>query len=212
MRPAGVDCSRVGDEESRAEGIRFGARAVLYIREELAKGHDLARHLLERPLEEGRVATYLPEEAEPHLLNFESGGVGSGQENLKVAELIKEGMDQAMDGIPVCILEHPGASKGWPFLTRGDWPHFTVGDDVYLFAHPEESVEAITKIVREIHWYPGIGAASTLPTESPRLSHGEERDPELLRVVADRAELVVIAAYDAEGWLVWRPSARSSES
>ena len=187
----------------------LGADAVRYMREELANGHGLARHLLDLPLDQGSVSTHLPAGvSKADLLDFGSGGVGSGEENLRAAELIKERMSQAADGSPICVVEHPVASKGDRFLRRRQWPLFSVGDDVYLFAYAEEPIENVRRIVKEAHWYPGIGVASSLPSGSPVLTDGDEADPELLKTLAQRAQLIIVAAYDAEGWLVWHPPSR----
>src|SRR5947209_10866268 len=86
----------------------LGREAIGYIASELRRGRGLASHLSSLPLQEGRVVTYLPNDvAQAALLDFESGGMGSGRENAKVAELVAEHLRDSASAPRVCVLEHP---------------------------------------------------------------------------------------------------------
>jgi hypothetical protein len=188
------------------EEFPLGREAVEYIHSELRNGRGLARNLAHLPLDGGRVVTYLQESTPATaLLDFGSGGVAIGEENAKIAQLIKTRLMEVSEGTPVTVVETL-ANKGDRFLRRKEWPRFVVMDEVYAYHYANASVEEIRMIVREAHWYPAIGVASSLPPDHALITDGEDADPGLLRVLAERTDFMFIGAYDAEAWLVWRRS------
>src|SRR5437879_3134001 len=124
-----------GVEAMPLKKFELGGEAIDYIASELINGKSLAHLLSFLPLQEGSVVTYLPDDVEEDAwVHFEWGGVGSSAVNSKVAELIAGQLRGSAQQGGICVLEHPVASKGDPFLARRHLPFFTVGGEVYLFA------------------------------------------------------------------------------
>jgi hypothetical protein len=183
----------------------LGANAIEFIRSELSQGRDLAASIAELPLETGTTATYLPESlGTVELGDFGSGGVASGDENRKLAELIEEYLGRGAERI--CAFEHPAARKG--DRRSPGVSFFTVGVTVFLFATGTTPRGQIEVAAREAHWYPAIGILSSLSRGDPPVEHGSEQPASLLVKLVERTDHLLIGAYDGEGWLIWsRPGA-----
>jgi len=181
--------------------FELGDEALRYIRSELAHGRGLARHLLGLPLEQGRVVTYLPSTVVAEdLLDFGSGGVAGGEENVRLAELIVGYLRGRKTGIPVCVFEHY-AHRGDPW--KKDLRYFVVDEEVFLLVHRDTRTEEIAKTAQKAHLYPSIGILSTLPQDQSLPEDRSEQDLRLLQGLSERTDHVMIGAYDAEAWLVW---------
>ena len=181
--------------------------AVNYIISELGHGRGLAQRLSRLSLHEGRVFTHLPEETPTEdLHDFESGAVGSGRENSKIADLIQKSFRSPDGDQRVCVFEYASARKGDPLPNR-TIPIFTVDEDVYLFSDSKTGFDRIQEMVRLAHVYPAIGLVSQIPqTQLPK--EGESADAHFLDLLAASPLYLFVGAYDAEGWLTWTPRDR----
>jgi hypothetical protein len=193
---------------------RLGSPANEHILECLKYGHTLSRHLLRRRqgLKEGRVITRLPLGANTGELDkFEWGGkyppaadakgLPSARDDLvsRIGDFLKR-----KEG-GVCIFENYLARRTDPALSRARSRVRLYGDEVYhVLTEEDAKPEPIKAAVAEAEGLPiFIGALSTLPQGSRIYSAQRELAGEELRALADRAEKIIVGAYDGEGYLIW---------
>ncbi len=184
----------------------LGAEAIAFIRSELSQGRELATAIVDAPLERGQVVTFLPDSlGETQLTDFSSGGVASGEETRKTADLIAAYVSKGAERI--CVFEHPTANKDDPRSPTVSF--FTVGMTVYLFMTQDTPGSQIESAAREAHWYPAIGILASLPPGERPPENRSEQDPRLLSRLAKGTDHMIVGAYDGEGWLLWsNPTAK----
>lgn len=178
---------------------KLGREAFDFIRDECSYGGPLASHVAALP-RAGEVVAILPEgTSSSDLADLGSGGVAGGDEIDELAEIIRDQLARAP--IRVCVFEDPthrkDDSKGLGI------PVFTVGDRVYPFISMGSGHQEIVEAARAAHWYPSIGVISII--EPGQIPAPASAQPErLLERLADRAEVVIVGAYDMESWIAWR--------
>lgn len=179
----------------------LGPEAFDFIQEECSYGGPLAGHVAALP-RAGEVVAILPEGTSPSdLADLGSGGVAGGDEVDELAEIIRDHLVSAPDRI--CVFEDPTRRTDDP---KGpDIPFFTVADRVYPCISKDSGHQEIIEAARAAHWYPSIGVISTV--EASRSPAPTSTQPErLLKHLADRADVVIVGAYDMESWITWRRS------
>lgn len=210
--------------------INLGPEAISYIRDCLANGKTLATYLLERlDLENGSVTTFLPPDVSKEAASqFKWGGKLYRDPETFVYHTEPDGSTTRWEPVPntdpwlvsilqeflrggterVCVFENEVALPGDPWLSLPRWDILQTvifGNEVYhlLSNRDAENEERILSTIRGARSWLFIGAmtslsqASDLPLEAGRL------DGEALKMFAQRAEKIVVGAYDGESYLIW---------
>ena len=210
--------------------INLGPEAVSYIRDCLANGKTLARYLLQRlDLESGAVTTFLPSDvSEEAATQFKWGGKLYRDPATFVYHTEPDGSTTRWEPVPntdpwlasilreflgagperVCVFENESALPSHPWLSLPRWAILQTlifENEVYhlLSNRDAENEERILTTIRIADSWLFIGAmtslsqASDLPLEAGRL------DDEALKMFAQRAERIVVGAYDGESYLIW---------
>ena len=202
--------------------IELGHDAITYIRAYLSEGNTLSEYLLELPLEEGRVVTYLPPTSSLDAIeNFEVGGivptvdvqreVGSGKQEivqlqraeiqLKLANFITAYLNRP--GRHYAIFEHALAEPTDPWLAQTSAEFFTYRSEVYIFLPSQDaSTKAIVSAIRTAATY-RITCTLCTTSSGPDLSTGQEVEQDILRVLAESTQHIIVGAYDGESEIVW---------
>lgn len=183
----------------------LGDEARTFIRHEIDFDPDvgLARWLRKLPIEEGTVTAWLrPGLVDRVLCDFDSGGSLSGEENVKLAEFVREYVGTEAAGTRLGIFWAWWASRDWTYLEHVARPFFTVEEGVYFFVNGSDDLEAIRKSMYRGRGYPSIGLLSRLSSE-PELLDRSVQDERLLQDLAAGVDHLLIGAYDQEGWIVW---------
>ena len=177
----------------------LGTEAIEFCRDEFSYGGALAQRLIAIP-SKGKIVALLPDEVSPaELIDFQSGGVATGDEAHELADIVRSRLSVGADR--TCVFEHPTLRAGDPRMPPLD--HFTVGDSVYLFLSYRSDHETIAKAARETHWYSSIGVISTLESGRSFPESGSALTESILDDLATCVGAIVVGAYDAESWLVW---------
>jgi len=191
------------------------AEANRYIRNCLEAGNSLAKHLLTQlDLENGRVVSFLPPGVNPSVAQqFRYGGVASAKESISCLVALIRTFLSTGEG-RLCICENALARPNDPILSSSDTRILIFKNEVYHFLS-EGDVESrkIRQTIGEAESaYLFIGVMTSVPKESS-FSHEARRitipSDELLRVLAERAEKIVVGAYDGEGYLIWNGASAS---
>lgn len=200
--------------------FEFGSEAISYIRWILSQGKTLSKLLLDLPLEDGRVRTYLPETvSEEATRQFKHGGVIKRsdvrvQRGKLIFELVERKESDLQLATVIADYLHGGASRhaifedalhnpGDPGLAKTEGRFFTHGTDVYFFlTAQDQDVDFITTTFRaaKSYLFTGVlteGAASGL------IQANRPVQVETLEELARNANHILIGAYDGEAELIW---------
>lgn len=206
-------------------GFSFSTEAVAYIRRQLGFGQTLARQLLRRPdLGSGRVIALLTEGIEPRgpysggEWDFNSGAFGAprpsaaedlerawrwlpgGQEDLGLADAIRAYLTGGTDRYG--LFEDAARRAGDPGVHDSIARVIFVGEEVLHVVRAADDQETVLRAVKAADSWLSIGALAKLdPSEA--FGEGGTATPEEVRRFADRADQIIVGAYDQEGYLVW---------
>ena len=206
----------------------LGEGGIDYVQTRLSWGKDnekaLATYLLDLPLNEGKVWTYLPANVEESAIGrLDQGGVLSAQEGfywgdhyvtpigggpddlaLKVwlYDFISRHLHQP--GNPLYVLEDENALQSDPWLEAYDGPVFFHESDVYHFVVPSnnsiETIASAEKSAASLWLF--IRILTKLPMASV-LNSRVQVGSEVLRVMAENTEHIIVEAYDNEANVIW---------
>jgi len=198
--------------------FHFGPEAIVYIREQLAKGLTLASYLLRLPLEEGVVRAYLPDTAsEEAAQNFREGGVREGiflDELASYMALPKEEEDDSLTTLilehlaksdaPLVVFEDAAGSPEFPAWQSPKHQYFIFNSEVYHFLNPQDvDLRRIHRTIWTAHVYPFIGILTSRSTAEQEIGDRQKVTADTLEKLANRTRHLVIGAYDLEGELIW---------
>ncbi len=214
------------------EKIELGAEAVVYIQEQLSSGRTLAHCILEKKnLEEGKTATILPsyvpmsvargqfrqgvlkEPPPTHSKRVTKGG-------LAYRLVQKPTMDSHVAGYisdflrsrenRYCLFEDVQAEPQDPWLSSPRARKLTIvrynSEIYYGVSRYSSDPKTVLQTIKYANagWY-CLGIMVTLPpTSLARLKTRKQLTKEELCVLAERAEEIIIGAYDGESYLIWK--------
>jgi hypothetical protein len=183
----------------------LGSDAIQYIRARLKEGNHLSQYVLDHvPLGEGSVSTVLPEAtSRDALLNFGAGGVTKRRDTEPV--IVRAISEYLHAPGRVALFEDKLALCGDASLRRSSRSDFATCDsEVYYFlAGPDTTSESIKKAVRFATSYRFVGVLAPLPIAMIGLRKGAEISLSNLEEIAQKADYLLVGAYDGEGDLVW---------
>jgi len=207
--------------------LELGPAALEYIRERLGHGKTLARYLLEREdLASGSVITCLPPNVPVETLEDFGEGYKLKRDPATFRYRTEpDGSITRWEPVPntdpwlvsvvqqflrsgsgrVCILENSSALPSDPWLQSCHLPILIFDDEVYHFvSHKDaENEERVLETIRTARSWLFYGVMTLLPkSDAPSLEAGTI-DGEFLQACAQKAERVVVGAYDGESHLIW---------
>lgn len=210
--------------------IVFGSEGITYLQKWLERGgKTLAKALLQaQPLERGRVAAMLPTYvSDEKALQFEGGVLKEPPPETHYIETdpsgkrwrwvrkpttepclveIIQGYLKADEG-RICVFEDYLARPSDPVPPSRRDHMVTFKEECYqIVTWKDSTAEKIKATIREAKagWPPLIGAMTSVPKEYDlALEAGKEIAIADIRLFAERAEKLIIGAYDGEGYLVW---------
>ncbi len=204
----------------------LGPEAIQYIRECLTEGKTLAHYLLQiSALDKGTVFTFLPVDVSyEEAKNFRDGILPEPPPETHKYFTAADGTVMRMVPKPntgdwlvgvirmflssgegrVCIFEDALAQPTDPWLAHYDGPVLTCEDEVYHFLSGRDiERDKIGEVVRHARSWLFIGAMTSVPQgiDFPSMAQTIARTE--LRRLAERAENIIVGAYDGEGYLIW---------
>ncbi|MBS0584972.1 MAG: hypothetical protein JSR76_01560 [Verrucomicrobia bacterium] len=176
-------------------------QTLAYLEDNLKGTNALSNAVLrETPFKEGEFYTFFPSGIQEHqMYNFTSGGI-AGKVRHKLSYLIMEELEKAPK--LTCIFDDIGATYTDGYedeLFSKTGAHY--GEEVYYII----SSGSISKALLDTCLYASNGAwhslcvLSAVPKTEDRSLTSEE-----INEIAKKAELLILGAYDAEGFIFWR--------
>lgn len=202
--------------ETHYQEARFPKGAQQYIRECLEEGNSLARHLLTQlDPDSGTVSAFLPPHVAPDsATRFRYGGIAHAEESEACLITLVQAFLSRRER-RLCLFENALAQPHDPVLASAETRLCIFKDEVYHFLSEQDNdSQKIRQTIRAAASpYLCIGVLTSLPQESQILCETQRvilTSDEVLRGLAERAETIVVGAYDGEGYLIWqRASCRS---
>ena len=218
-------------DEVTPNAVRYelDRRAVDYVRHQLAGGRTLSG-LLDRRIEreEGSIVTYLPEglresdlyELGDGILPDRHPGVQHPQVMMGDGTVwdatLKSNMDEVL-GVTLqshltagedrlCLFEDNAMSADLLAADDSGVRTGSLGNEVYRLLLPDDAdhPDRVLQTIRRARSWPFVAALTSDPS-GPESWSRETLDYRQLETAAQRAEQVLIGAYDGEGFLLWQP-------
>jgi hypothetical protein len=190
--------------------FNVGEPGTTYIRECLECGKSLGEQLLTVLNREcGHVTALVPQDIDfskmPELTSdFRGYATRVGGTLVCLTKLAQEFL--VADSNHICIIEDVIVRREDRGLSSLDLPILFLGSDVYYFLsskHRNDSVK-IRKTLSTLDAQRVTGVMTSWPTWRNPLTERQEITLEDVNEFADRAQMIVVDAYDGEGYLIWR--------
>ncbi len=203
----------------------LGPGAAVYIREQLEQGSLLGKLILDRlDLEAGQSWTYVaPGVEEATLHDFRHGCIaphlpelihhrdyGSAVEQVNtpseriITALIHQHMRQGEHSYFVVWGGYARSTDPWLAELPPNERMFFHDDSVYWYLdHGADSEEEAAEALGSTPFWNRIGALAKVPGRDGFIHPRQNVTDEELRAIADGTEMLVIGAYDGEGYVVW---------
>jgi hypothetical protein len=208
--------------------IRLGVAGIRYVSDQLSQGKTLARFLLQtQELSGGYVFTLLPFSVpDADAVDFRSAVLPPPAPESQTITIGPDGtifrvvpishMDDAF--VPLiysylqggddrlCIVEEELLRATDPVVFRREDRFVVHDDEVYAVLLRDDSEERIkTTLLGANNPWLTISALTSLPEALTILGDARQITEDQLRACAQRAVGILVGAYDAEGWVLWRP-------
>jgi len=194
----------MNEDMSRYLEHDLGTAGLTYLRQCLDGGKVLS-HLLLRDvdLSAGSTTTYLPAGLDvADLHDFSQGGKASlGRTRRWVTGALAKSLS-AIGPSGLVLLEHDLAMAGDPWLKRRGLRWAAFRDDVYFVCAFTDSRADINETLSHMAAQVVRGAAARVPRELLPGS-GNVLAPRLIEAVAKETRLIVVSAFDGEGYVLW---------
>lgn len=178
-----------------------------YVREQLEQHADLTRRLgtqLKRlDLERGRLWAIVPvERAEQALGDLESDPIQNKEERKALARETARVLRSRLAPAPrrVLTIEWWNAMDGLYDLSAHG---FLVGDSLFEYATNADPDETIADLLSHMLFFPTVGMIAPVPEEVDL--NVRDLAPEVIDEAIANVELVLIGAWDADGYVFWEP-------
>jgi hypothetical protein len=189
------------------------AAAVEWVRESLGDGHAVSAAVLAAcRLEAGRVRAIVSDDtSEGHRSQFHRGGVIDAASRAEADLLLAQLLDTLAGRGGSCVVieddlrrrQDPAASR------RGVAPSAFIGERVVHWTDLQPAEKAITTIYAGASGYPRNAFIVAKSCADLGIADRQELDETFAASVAKSLRAVLVAAYDAESFLLWEPGGTS---
>lgn len=184
--------------------------AVSYIRSQLAAGGDLAHSLLQLPLTDDDVTTFVPQgllaEEGAHFSQSINLSRGLHLDKRRVVAEIASKWSRQLRRHPTqyAVFETYIVERDLQRRVHLPFPYFVCNSEVYAFCSGlNDTTDRLTQIFKSVRDYPFVGILTSLEPSTPEISTGDLLDISTLDELALRTDVLLVGAYDSESFLVW---------
>jgi hypothetical protein len=189
--------------ETMLKKIVLSEQGFEYIQKELIRGSSFAKLVLNLPLTEGTCETLIPEMLDTRLLTDFSNSIylSSGLSLAKTKFfLIEKILKFLQDDLDNCVIIETFLKSKDAALTNRIEPYIVYGEDVYYFLTYSTLKTIIESALADARAYPKIIAFTKYDSVIP---NDKTIQFENLEVLARNLQLLVVGAYDEEGYIFW---------
>ena len=189
--------------------IRLGQEGIEYVRSCLRQGSDLSEKILQLSFNDGEAFAPVPDDVgAEHVKQFAVGGLISRRETLDwLASHLKDlfRRNEAGTFIVQDVWTKPADVAG----NTGDTKTFFHDDNVYYFLNANDlKADSISRTLRKARSYPMTAVFTTFQVPPQPILLGGPVSDELITELAKATREIFVGAYDQEGLVAWRRSAK----
>jgi hypothetical protein len=189
--------------------VELDAAQLGYVRQQLAQhgvgGRLLGRRLLERGVGGGRLWAIVPaSRAAAAAADLEFDAIRSEEERKQLMAETARQLRPLLAGVPRRLLTLEWCDPV-EYLSGGTAHAFLVGDSQFEYATADEPDEAIAEVLWGALWFPTVGVIGAAPS-NVALPGTRELTPEHVEEILDGLRLVLVGAWDADGYVFWEPA------
>lgn len=183
--------------------------AIEYIQQELSLGWSFSQKLLwELDFSKGDVITFLPSFlSESDILNLRISVFKTAQMNFRedIENFIAKRVYTYLANIPNSFFITETLMSKEPVPPKRPLRnYFLHAARIYLFADKSGNTDEIKSVLIRSRDYPLITCLTSLLDTKLLLRPGDTVSDQLLQELAKRTEALIIGAYDAEAFIIWR--------
>jgi len=187
------------------ERVNLSIDANVHVGKVLSRGHSLAKLLSRHPgLGTGEVFSFLPPDVEPAATRqFTRGGIAQADES--EGHLVTFIHDFLTSGEgKLCIFQDALSATGAAGSSPTGIKTLTYRREVYRCLSEGDEREGIRQTIQRAQTLPRFLAVLTsLPKGEGLYYESQPATLKLLSNLADRAEKIIVGAYNGEGHLIW---------
>ncbi len=190
----------------------LGEQSRLFILNQLHHGLQISQHLCNKDILNGHVISRLSTNDNIELIQnlssdeFNYGGIASLEGSLRcLTEFLMKFMSESPNRL--CIFEDAGAEPSFTWVIRDKPRIFTYNKEVYHVAFSQQCTEeGLKHAIRtaDSTWIL-IGVATSVPDIQEWIGKVELTNNDI-QELAQRAEHIIVGAFDGEGYLIWSES------
>ena len=191
--------------------ITLNDRAYKYFREtihtgsQFYEGSSLSHYLLELPIERGKIITFWPDSLIPEKINFEGSVALLKDTNLaSMRQIVAKCIYGYLHGSPrrYAIFES-WSRKSDPL--KPTTPKYLIHDNnlYYMLESSDRVLDEIDRVIRYAREMPFVCSLTSIPKGFHSLQPSRELEEKILQELAARSNMIIIDAYDGEGYLIW---------
>lgn len=168
-------------------------------------GSSLSHYLHELPIARGKIITYWPKSIDSESINFNASVALTTNANLGgVRQIISKHIYHYVrkNSKRYAIFE-TWSKKSDPI--KSEVPKYLIHDNnlYYILDSSENDLEEIARVVMYAREMPFICSLTSIPKELNPPQPSSELGEEILQTLAARSDMIIIDAYDGEGYLIW---------
>jgi hypothetical protein len=197
-----------------------GGKAFEYCREQVnLSGKTLANAILNLPIENGKVYSYVPENTPTEILfRFSSGGVYPFDKSLLQSSPALVPVQNDAEPIVIntiikylnsntehcCLFEEPSGFPSDPWVEKEKIRFIHIGQEMFYFFNNDANKEEFEEIFKISQGYYFLCALSSLvQNQQSYFITYREISSENIRSFTDNLSSFFVRAYDGEGFLEW---------
>jgi hypothetical protein len=197
------------NEDSMLEEQQIDGQGYNYLRQQLAAGDDFANHLLDIPIEEGHITSYLPSDLSftsmpdfKHSI-FLTAGIKIRQD--AYAKLQNQIAAHLRADERHCAIFETFGHRGDPWLAAAGLSYFFHKSKAYFFVTATDyDPQQIAKAIKSARNYPFVCSLTSLPYEGSDIQPSQEITELALRMLATKTDVMAVDAFDSETYLIWQ--------
>ncbi len=196
---------------NKCEELKLNGPSLIFIRECFECGKHLGKQLLTLLDQEGgQLTALLPQNVDTKrklelMSEFRFGGIGSARDTLScLTKMIQEFL--AANDNHICIIEDIIVQREDDWISSSNMPILFLRSDVYYFLSNKhrDDLEKIRKTVSTLDAHRVTGILTSLPERRNPFSEKQEITLEDVSDFVSKTYMIIINAYDGEGYLIWR--------
>lgn len=188
--------------------VNLKEESIEYIQQQLSMGGVLSSQLMKLNLYKGSVFTFFPSTFSPHIsidfsesLEFLTGEKVSKEFDALISDYIVNNL--GLNERKIAIFETMWNIND-PIVAKRALQYFSINGRKYDFVKGRNDTESIINYINDARGYPTVISIIETGHEYLDIKDKSKFKEEKLSELADSTEVLIIGAFDGEGYLLWQ--------